>query len=77
MRPIIDIMENDLLGPAVLRGEAKVLSTQIRERFGVIPDWAVRRMEAAGEPELLDWSKRVLSATRIEDVIPPPPLPTQ
>jgi hypothetical protein len=70
---MIDIMENKVLGPAVLRGEhqgqAKFLSMQLKERFGgKLPDWVPTKLEEASERQLISWGKRVLTAKTLEAV---------
>ena len=47
------IMENRVLGPAVLRGEATVVAALLKERFGVVPDWALVELGGASERQLL------------------------
>src|ERR1700685_3759796 len=34
---MIDIMENKVLGPAILKGEATMLASQLEEKFGALP----------------------------------------
>ena len=50
------------------RGEAAVLTRQLERKFGAVPEAARQRIEAADEETLLEWSERVLTATRIDDV---------
>jgi flagellar biosynthesis/type III secretory pathway protein FliH len=52
----------------VQRGEAAVLTRQLERKFGPVPEAARQRIEAADEETLLEWSERVLTATRIDDV---------
>lgn len=42
---------------------------QLRERFGVLSDAAVARVGAADMGQLLTWSKRVLTAPTLDDVL--------
>lgn len=65
---MIDIMENKVLGPAVLKGEATLLRRQLKERFGALPNWALDEMSGATERQLLSWGKRVLTAKTLEPV---------
>jgi hypothetical protein len=65
---MIDIMENKVLGPAILKGEATILVAQLEDRFGALPESVSQKLEGAKEPELLAWAKRVLSARTLDDV---------
>jgi hypothetical protein len=65
---MIDIMENKVLGPAILKGEATILATQLEERFGTLPEWVSQKLGSAKEAELLAWAKRILSARTLDDV---------
>jgi hypothetical protein len=55
------------------RGERRVLLKQLRLRFGELPDAVVARIEAADRPELDVWVERVMTASRLEDVLGPAP----
>ena len=55
-------MENKVLGPAVLWGDATVVSALLKERFGVVPDWVFGELDGAAERQLLTWAKRLLTA---------------
>jgi hypothetical protein len=65
---MIDIMENEVLGPAILKGEATMLLSLVEERFGAVPAWVIERIESAKEPELLRWGRRVLRAKDLDEV---------
>lgn len=70
---MIDIMENKVLGPAVLRGEhqgqVKMLTRLLKERFGSpLPEWVPEKLEAASERQLLAWSKKLLTARTLNGV---------
>ena len=65
---MIDIMENKVLGPAILRGEATMLARQMEKRFGTLPEWVTERLVGANESELLAWGERVLSVQTLNDV---------
>jgi len=65
---MIDIMENKVLGPAILKGEATMLASQLEERFGALPDWVADKLGSAMESELMGWGRRVLSAPNLNDV---------
>ncbi len=51
------------------QAEKTVLLRQLRQKFGEVPLEARRRIEAADAETLLEWLDRVLSASRIEDVL--------
>lgn len=51
--------------------ERRVLLKQLRLRFGELPAAVVARIEAAEVPELDVWTERVLTASRLEDVLGP------
>ena len=51
------------------RGEARVLTTLLRLRFGELPDAIQQRIEAADADTLLRWSERVLTAQTPDDVL--------
>ncbi len=53
-------------GLVLLRG---VLMDQMQSRFGSLPDWAVARVQAADESRLTLWSRRVLDAATLDDVV--------
>jgi hypothetical protein len=65
---MIDIMENKVLGPAILKGEGTVVASLLEERFGTLPEWVFEKIANAKEAELLTWAKRVLSASTVNDV---------
>jgi hypothetical protein len=69
---MIDIMENKVLGPAILKGilkgEAKIVASQLGRRFGPVPEWVMEKLGSATEPELMEWAKRLLSAPTLNDV---------
>jgi len=65
---MIDIMENKVLGPAILKGEAIIVATQLEKRFGALPDWVGEKLGNAKEPELITWAERVLSAQNLDEV---------
>jgi hypothetical protein len=69
---MIDIMENKVLGPAILKGmlkgEVAMLTGQLEEQFGPVPDWVTEKLASANEAELMAWSKRILHAGTLNDV---------
>ena len=70
---MIDIMENKVLGPAVLRGvhqgQTTVLTVLLKQRFGnKLPAWVPDKLEGASARQLLAWSNRVLTAKTLDAV---------
>ncbi len=51
------------------QGEALVLERLLRLKFGTLPDAVQRRIEQASEQTLLEWSERVLTASRLDEVL--------
>lgn len=49
--------------------ERRVLLKLLRQRFGELPAAVVARVEAADVPELEAWTERILTASRLEDVL--------
>ena len=76
---MINVMENKVLGPMLQqeyekgvdkgRGEAllELLAELLAERFGVLPAWAIEKIENAGAEELHRWTKQILRAESLED----------
>ncbi len=50
------------------QGEARVLARLLRLKFGELPADVVQHVELADEQTLMQWSERILTAERIEDV---------
>ena len=50
-------------------GEARILTAQLRLRFGDLPVAVQQRIEAADADTLLRWSERVLTAQSLEEVL--------
>jgi hypothetical protein len=65
---MIDIMENEVLGPAILKGEATMLAAQLEAVFGTLPDWVSEKLGNANEAQLIAWGKRVRSAQNLGDL---------
>jgi len=65
---MIDIMENEVLGPAVLKGEVTVLLAVLEDEFGPVPEWVYEKLKDAKEPQILTWAKRVYKAESLEAV---------
>ncbi len=88
----MDIMENSFLRGIYLDGEKQgkeegkaegkevgrqeMLRLLLEERFGKLPKWAQKRLQAADPATLLRWGKRLLHAQRLEEVVPRPPART-
>jgi len=51
------------------QGETLVLERQLRPKFGALPDEVQRRIKQANEQILLTWSKRVLTTSRLDEVL--------
>ena len=74
---MINLMENEVLAPLILKqyeeglqkGRQGLLHEQLTEKFGPLPPWAMRRLEAASVDELHAWAKRVLHSTTLEDTL--------
>ena len=67
-RQMIDIMENEVLRPAVLKGEIEIILTLLEDKFAAVPDWVLRKLHAADDKQLKDWARRVLRANDLESV---------
>jgi hypothetical protein len=77
-----DILDHDLLGPAILQGrqegrqegrkegQQELLRLQLERRFGRIPDWAEARLASLPAAELDDVAIRVLDASSFEELFP-------
>ena len=50
------------------QGKVALLKRLLGRRFGELPEWVDRRLEAASSDELDVWSDHVLEAERLEDV---------
>jgi hypothetical protein len=51
------------------QGEARVLARQLQLKFGELPEEVRKRIEQADEQTLLAWSERVLTASRLDEVL--------
>jgi len=77
---MIDVMENEVLGPAIRQGleqgrvegrsegMALLLESQLQKRFGSLPPTLKERLFAAPPAALAIWSLRVLDASSLEEV---------
>ncbi len=59
-------LEGEQIG--IRKGELAVLRRLLERRFGELPSEAVERLERADVDLLLEWSDRVLTAAKLEDV---------
>jgi len=80
--PILDdIMDHDLLGPAIRQGleqgreegreegERKLLRIMIEERFGPVPAWAMQRVDSLTQPELERMCRKILVSCSLEELL--------
>jgi hypothetical protein len=76
--PILDdIMDHDLLGPAIRRGMQQgrvqagktIVMLQLEKRFGAVPVWARQRLEAMTAPELEETGVRLVDAHNLEEIL--------
>ena len=77
---MIDVMENEVLGPAIRQGleqgrvegrsegMALLLESQLQKRFGSLPPTLKERLFAAPPAALAIWSLRVLDASSLQEV---------
>ena len=63
-----DIMDHDLLGPAITRGERNMVIRQMEKRFGSVPEWALQRLEAMSYRDVEETGLRLLDAGSLEDI---------
>ena len=82
---MINVMENKVLGPMIQReldkseergmeqgmeqGIQKTLTVLLSEKFGALPVWAEQRLSSASSDELNSWTKRILRAATLEEVL--------
>jgi flagellar biosynthesis/type III secretory pathway protein FliH len=46
----------------------KLLSNQLTHKFGILPTWAIQKIDQANLPTIEQWSLQLLSATKLNDV---------
>jgi len=51
-----------------LEGERRVLQRMMTRRFGELPDWAAKRLDAASAQELETWADEILVTENLEDL---------
>lgn len=52
----------------ILQGEATMLQSLLRLKFGNIPDSVTQRIQTADAQELLRWSERILSNNSLTEI---------
>ena len=52
--------DQEMLAKGIGKGECLVLQRQMAKRFGHLPEWALRRLEQATQPEIEHWADRIL-----------------
>ncbi len=76
--PILeDIMDHDLLGPLIRRGqqegrhegELTVILRQLRKRFGALPIGTEERLAARSAPQLEELAERILDCHSLDDLL--------
>ncbi|MBY0506877.1 MAG: DUF4351 domain-containing protein [Bryobacteraceae bacterium] len=80
---MIDIMENQIIGPAFRsgrqeglqegrqEGELRILRIQMEKRFGPLPAWAQTKLATLASAELERLGERIFEATTLEDLLSP------
>jgi predicted transposase/invertase (TIGR01784 family) len=66
-----DIMQDFIdkyIEQGVQQGERKLLASQLKHRFGTLPEWACGRIEKADAAAIEQWSIRLFSASSIDEV---------
>ncbi len=53
----------------IQRGEARILTAQLRLRFGELPAAVRQRIETTDADTLLRWSERVLTAATLDEIL--------
>ena len=65
---MINLMENKVIAPWILKGYATIILSQIEARFGTVPPWVFEKFEGADEEQLLAWGSRLLTAESLKAV---------
>jgi hypothetical protein len=63
-----NILDHEIIGPAIRRGQQRTLRLLIQERFGKVPGWLKDRLAQASSGELDALTKRILNAKSLEDL---------
>ena len=78
---VIDLMENDIIGPAIRQGlekgreegraagEQHLLRRLIEKRFGSIPDWANAKLASLTVAEIETIGERIFDAPTVESLL--------
>ena len=78
---IIDLMENDLLGPAIrqgreegkeqgkVAGEQRIITLQLEKRFGPLPEWASAKLASLGVAEIELLAERFYDASSLDQLL--------
>lgn len=51
-----------------VKGKAELVTGQLQERFGALPEARLKQLESAKEPDLERWSRRLLAAADLDSV---------
>ena len=75
MLTMIDIMENEVLGPAIrkglVQGERNVVVRLLTWKFGPLPGYVAEKLQSAAESDLLVWEQRLLNANTLDEIFHP------
>ncbi len=66
-----DFMQNFIdkyVEEGIQQGERKLLASQLKHRFGTLPEWACGRIEKTDAAAIEQWSIRLFSASSIDEV---------
>ena len=82
---VIDIMENQIIGPAIRKGlaeglekgrkegleqgEQKLLRQQMKKRFGPIPEWADAKLSSLPIDGIEALGDRIFDVSTLEDLL--------
>lgn len=50
------------------QGENRLLTKQMRMKFGELPEWAKERLDSASPEQLDTWGERILTANTLEEL---------
>ncbi|WYD79729.1 MAG: DUF4351 domain-containing protein [Candidatus Electrothrix gigas] len=68
MQDFIDKYVEEGIQQGVRQGERKLLASQLKHRFGTLPEWACGRIEKADAAAIEQWSIILFSASSIDEV---------
>jgi hypothetical protein len=74
---MIDVMENKILGPAILKGleqgrqegRQNLFRDLLTSKFGPLPEWASSRIASGSDTDFERWTKRILQSDSLEDTL--------